>query len=85
MLTYAFVQSAIDMWQPDYGYTELLGIGGTFVMGIGSLLVGAVLMVVWSLFAEGQAVLRRREPQPGDARCWSPRSRRPTSAAWTAV
>jgi amino acid transporter len=51
MLTYAFVQSAIDMWQPDYGYTELLGIGGTFVMGIGSLVVGAVLMVVWSFNA----------------------------------
>ncbi len=54
MLTYAFVQSAIDMWQPDYGYTELLGIGGTFVMGIGSLVVGAVLMVVWSFFADAR-------------------------------
>jgi amino acid transporter len=54
MLTYAFVQSAIDMWQPDYGYTELLGIGGTFVMGIGSLVVGAVLMVVWSFNASAK-------------------------------
>ncbi len=50
MLTYAFVQSAIDMWAIDYGYTELLGIGGTFVIGIGALLVGVVLMVVWYLF-----------------------------------
>ncbi len=54
MLTYAFVQSAVDMWQPDYGNTELLGIGGTFVLGIGALLVGAVLMVVWSFFAEAK-------------------------------
>jgi amino acid transporter len=50
MLTYAFVQSAIDMWAIDYGKTELLGIGGTFVVGIGALLVGVVLMVVWFLF-----------------------------------
>lgn len=51
MLTYAFVQSAYDMWDPEYGNTVLLGIGGTFVVGIGALLVGAVLMVVWSFNA----------------------------------
>ncbi|MGB4777968.1 APC family permease [Microbacterium sp.] len=50
MLTFAFVQSAIDMWDVDYGYTVLLGIGGTFVVGIGALLVGVVLMIVWSFF-----------------------------------
>lgn len=50
MLTYAFVQSAIDMWDVDYGYTVLFGIGGTFVVGIGALLVGVVLMIVWFLF-----------------------------------
>ncbi len=50
MLTYAFVQSAIDMWDVDYGYTVLFGIGGTFVIGIGALLVGIVLMFVWFLF-----------------------------------
>jgi amino acid transporter len=50
MLTYAFVQSAIDMWDVDYGYTVLFGIGGTFVVGIGALAVGVVLMFVWFLF-----------------------------------
>ena len=50
MLTFAFVQSAIDMWDVDYGYTVLFGIGGTFVVGIGALLVGVVLMFVWFLF-----------------------------------
>ena len=39
---------------PEYGNTVLLGIGGTFVVGIGALLVGAVLMVVWSFFAEAK-------------------------------
>lgn len=50
MLTGAFVQSAIDMWDVDYGYSVLFGIGGTFVVGIGSLAVGLVLMFVWYLF-----------------------------------
>lgn len=50
MLAGAFVQSAIDMWDVDYGYTVLFGIGGTFVVGIGSLAVGLVLMFLWYLF-----------------------------------
>jgi amino acid transporter len=50
MLTYAFIQSAIDMYDVDYGYTVLFGIGGTFVIGIGSLAVGVVLMFVWYAF-----------------------------------
>jgi amino acid transporter len=50
MLTFAFVQSAIDMFDVNYGNTVLLGIGGTFVVGIGALLVGVVLMFVWYLF-----------------------------------
>ncbi|WP_345750339.1 APC family permease [Microbacterium rhizophilus] len=58
MLTYAFVQSAIDMWDVDYGYTTLLGIGGTFVVGIGSLLVGVVLMVVWFFFPRSKRFFR---------------------------
>jgi amino acid transporter len=54
MLTYAFIQSAIDMWDTEYGNTVLLGVGGTFVVGVGSLLLGAVLMVIWSFFAESK-------------------------------
>lgn len=50
MLTFAFVQSAIDMYDVDYGYTVLFGVGGTFVVGIGALMVGVVLMFVWYLF-----------------------------------
>lgn len=50
MLTFAFVQSAIDMWDVDYGFTVLFGIGGTFVVGIGSLAIGVVLMLLWYLF-----------------------------------
>jgi hypothetical protein len=35
------------MLDPDYGYTTLFGIGGVFVMGIGSLLIGVVFMYLW--------------------------------------
>jgi amino acid transporter len=58
MLAFAFIQSAIDMLDPEYGYTELLGIGGTFVMGVGSLLFGVVLMVVWALFSGSKPFFR---------------------------
>ncbi|HWS51220.1 MAG TPA: APC family permease [Microbacterium sp.] len=58
MLTYAFIQSAIDMWDVDYGYTVLFGIGGTFVVGVGSLAVGVVLMFVWYLFPRSKRFFR---------------------------
>ncbi|WP_139416446.1 APC family permease [Agromyces laixinhei] len=58
LLTGAFVFSAIDMLDPDYGYTVLFGIGGVFVVGVGSLALGAVLMVVWSFFAQSRPFFR---------------------------
>ena len=58
LLTGAFIYSAIDMLDPDYGYTVLFGVGGVFVVGVGSLLLGAVLMVVWSFFADAKPFFR---------------------------
>ncbi|MCP2370164.1 amino acid transporter [Agromyces terreus] len=58
MLTYAFVQSAIDMYDVDYGYTVLLGIGGTFVLGIGALAFGVVLMLIWWMFPRAKPFFR---------------------------
>ncbi|WP_345802028.1 APC family permease [Microbacterium sp. AZCO] len=58
MLTYAFVQSAIDMWDPDYGYTVLFGVGGAFVLGIGALLVGVLLMFLWYFFPRAKPFFR---------------------------
>ena len=58
MLTFAFVQSAIDMYDVDYGYTTLFGIGGTFVVGIGALLLGVVLMFIWYLFPRSKPFFR---------------------------
>lgn len=51
MMAAVFVWSAINMFDPDYGTTTLLGTSGTFVMGVGSLAVGLVVMAVWSRFA----------------------------------
>ena len=58
MLTYAFVQSAIDMYDVDYGYTVLLGIGGTFVLGIGALAFGVLLMFLWFVFPRSKPFFR---------------------------
>ena len=49
MLLGAFVASSIGYAKPDGGSTSVLGIGGIFVIGIGALLFGAVLMVVYRL------------------------------------
>ncbi len=51
ILLAAFVKSAIDMYQPDSSYTQPFGIGGQFVLGIGSIVVGIVLMIVWNVMA----------------------------------
>ena len=57
-LTAAFVFSAIDMFDPDYGYTVIWGIGGVFVIGIGSLALGVVLMLIWFAFPGSKPFFR---------------------------
>jgi amino acid transporter len=46
----AFVISANDMIQPDYGYTAFGPIGGVFVLGIGMLVLGVPLMLACFAF-----------------------------------
>jgi hypothetical protein len=47
-MVWAFVQSAIDMSDPEYGYTTFFGIGSAFIIGVGSFVLGVVLMLVWA-------------------------------------
>jgi amino acid transporter len=47
----AFIKTAIDSYASDFGETAPLGIGGVFVLGIGSILLGVILMVVWNIVA----------------------------------
>jgi amino acid transporter len=51
MLLVAFILSAIDYASVDAGSTVIFGIGGVFVIGIGALVLGAVLMLVYSRVA----------------------------------
>jgi hypothetical protein len=39
-MTWVFMQSAIDMYAPDYGKTHFGPVGGVFVMGMGLLVLG---------------------------------------------
>jgi amino acid transporter len=57
-LAAVFVQSAIIYSEPGESVTTIGGIGTAFVVGIGSLVLGAVLMIVWSFFAEAKPFFR---------------------------
>ncbi|BCW11701.1 amino acid transporter [Arthrobacter sp. NtRootA4] len=45
-LTAAFFISAVQMWDPAYGDTQIFGIGGAFVSGVLLLVLGVVLAIV---------------------------------------
>jgi hypothetical protein len=45
-MTWAFVQSAVAMIEPDDGYTAYGSIGGVFVVGVGMLALGVPLMLL---------------------------------------
>jgi len=45
ILTLCFVKSARDMYASDYGKTSFGGVGGVFLLGIGSLVLGVLVMV----------------------------------------
>jgi amino acid transporter len=47
----AFVEACREYASPTAGKTTLFGIGGTFLLGIGTLLLGVVLMLIWRRLA----------------------------------
>ncbi|WP_199253792.1 APC family permease [Mycolicibacterium mengxianglii] len=49
-MTWAFIQSAVDMIAPDYGYTAFGPVGGVFVLGVGMLVLGIPLMLACFAF-----------------------------------
>ncbi|GAA3084914.1 APC family permease [Pseudonocardia yunnanensis] len=51
MLLAAFVLSSVDYASPEAGSTTLFGVGGVFLIGIGALVLGAILMLVYSRVA----------------------------------
>src|SRR3954451_22309814 len=47
LLLGVFIEACIQYAYPDYGYTVLFGVGGVFVIGIGTLVLGAILMFIY--------------------------------------
>ncbi|MFF1795415.1 APC family permease, partial [Kitasatospora sp. NPDC058263] len=50
LLAGVFLQTLTDAWDPAYGSGAVLGIGSVFVIGVGILLLGAVLMTCYAAF-----------------------------------
>jgi amino acid transporter len=48
ILAWALVHNLIDTYKKSYGLTTLLGIGGVFVIGVATVLIGVVLMLAWN-------------------------------------
>ncbi|SEM03114.1 APC family permease [Streptacidiphilus jiangxiensis] len=46
MMLAAFARSAYDMVKPDYGSTSFDGVGGVFLLGVGSIALGVPVMLV---------------------------------------
>jgi amino acid transporter len=57
-----FVLACVEYADPEYGETVFHGVGGVFVIGVGALLLGLLLMVVYArvapAFFRGQTMLR---------------------------
>jgi hypothetical protein len=49
MLLAVFVVACVEYADPAYGYTVLFGVGGAFVIGVGTLALGGVLMAACKL------------------------------------
>jgi amino acid transporter len=61
ILGFLFVKSAVDLADPENSYSgqAVLGMGVPFVIGMGFLLLGAVLLVLWRLVARKERFFAR--------------------------
>lgn len=62
ILFVAFVLTAFDSVAADFGETAFFGVGGVFLLGIGSILVGVVLMAVYNAIAPAYFTGRTMRP-----------------------
>jgi hypothetical protein len=54
VLTVVFIQTAVDSWAPEFGSgSEIFGVGLVFVLGVGILALGVVVMLVMSRLRPG--------------------------------
>ncbi|WP_306322986.1 MULTISPECIES: APC family permease [unclassified Streptomyces] len=66
LLSAVFIKTLVDMWNPAYGSgSSVLGVGSVFVIGVGLLLVGVVIMLVMGrrspAFFRGEVLNRETE------------------------
>ena len=64
-LLVVFVLACLEYADPEYGSTVLFGVGGVFVIGVGTLLLGVLLMEVYARVAP--AFFRGETLRPGTA------------------
>jgi hypothetical protein len=67
ILLFVFVRSCIDLGRADAGSTTYFGIGSPLVIGVGFLVLGAVLMGIWRLAGHREFFARRREAAEPEA------------------
>jgi amino acid transporter len=74
ILLYIFVKSCIDLSKPENSESgdSWLGLGPPLVIGLGFLLLGAVLMLLWRF---GHPEFFRRRPEVADPRLLDPPAR----------
>jgi hypothetical protein len=54
VLAVVFIQTAVDSWAPEFGSgSEIFGVGLVFVLGVGILLLGIVVMLVMARLRPG--------------------------------
>jgi amino acid transporter len=71
LLTAAFVVSAVQMWDPGYGDTEIFGVGGAFASGVVLLGLGGVLAAVCRFAPSTRDYFLQRRPSAGAAQSGS--------------
>jgi amino acid transporter len=63
ILGWALLRNGRDTAADDYGLTTLFGVGGVFVIGVATLLLGVILMALWNVrspaFFRGETLRRR--------------------------
>jgi amino acid transporter len=67
----AFIKTVIDLVDPESGGTKILGMGGAFVYGIGSILLGVILMIIYNVVAPAYFkgnTLNSHPPAPGGSK-----------------
>ncbi|WP_426979065.1 APC family permease [Pseudarthrobacter sp. O4] len=64
MLTAAFFVSAVQMWDPGYGDTQIFGVGGAFVSGVALLALGVVLAAVCRFAPSTRDYFLQQMPAP---------------------